>query len=86
MSDTEERLRAIVVEHLGIEGERVVPGASFLGDLGADSLDSVLLSADAEDRFGIDLNDDEALDSFGADGTFGGACALIDRKLAASAS
>ncbi|MEL7230550.1 MAG: acyl carrier protein, partial [Pseudomonadota bacterium] len=43
MSDTEERVRAKVVEHLGVEPEKVTMEASFIDDLGADSLDTVEL-------------------------------------------
>jgi acyl carrier protein len=46
-----ERLKRVVVEHLGVEGEEVVPTASFVDDLGADSLDLVELRMSLEDEF-----------------------------------
>ena len=47
-----ERLKKVVVEQLGVEEEEVVPTASFIGDLGADSLDLVELTMSLEDEFG----------------------------------
>ena len=44
MSDVAERVKKIVVEHLNVDGEKVTEGASFIEDLGADSLDSISLS------------------------------------------
>ena len=46
-----ERLKRVVVEHLGVEEEEVVPTASFVDDLGADSLDLVELRMSLEDEF-----------------------------------
>lgn len=46
-----ERLKRVVVEHLGVEEEEVVPTASFVNDLGADSLDLVELRMSLEDEF-----------------------------------
>ena len=43
MSDIADRVKSIVVEHLGVEADKVVEGASFIDDLGADSLDTVEL-------------------------------------------
>ena len=43
MSDISDRVKAIVVEHLGVEDSKVIDGASFIDDLGADSLDTVEL-------------------------------------------
>ena len=43
MSDTAERVKKIVIEHLGVDAEKVTDGASFIDDLGADSLDTVEL-------------------------------------------
>ena len=43
MSDIADRVKGIVVEHLGVDGDKVVEGASFIDDLGADSLDTVEL-------------------------------------------
>jgi len=44
MSDTAERVKKIVVEHLGVEPEKVTDNASFIDDLGADSLDTIELA------------------------------------------
>lgn len=60
MSDTEERVKKIVVEHLGVEGEKVVSNASFIDDLGADSLDTVELVMAFEEEFGVEIPDDAA--------------------------
>ena len=60
MSETAERVKKIVVEHLGVEGDKVTEEASFIDDLGADSLDIVeLVMAFAED-FGVEIQDDAA--------------------------
>ena len=60
MSDVGERVKKIVVEHLGIEPDRVVENASFVDDLGADSIDSVELVLAFEDEFGCEIYDDTA--------------------------
>ena len=60
MSDTSERVRKIVVEHLGVEAEKVTEDASFIDDLGADSLDTVELVMAFEDEFGVEIPDDAA--------------------------
>jgi acyl carrier protein len=60
MSDIAERVKAIVVEHLGVDGEKVVEGASFIDDLGADSLDTVELVMAFEEEFGCEIPDDAA--------------------------
>ena len=60
MSDTEERVRAIVVKHLNVEPEKVVRSASFIDDLGADSLDTVELVMEFEEEFGVEIQDDQA--------------------------
>ena len=60
MSDIADRVKGIVVEHLGVEGEKVVPAASFIDDLGADSLDTVELVMAFEEEFGIEIPDDAA--------------------------
>ncbi|MEL6257754.1 MAG: acyl carrier protein, partial [Pseudomonadota bacterium] len=53
MSDTLERVKKIVVENLDVDGEKVVPEASFIDDLGADSLDLVELVMAFEEEFNI---------------------------------
>ncbi len=67
MSDIADRVKKIVVEHLGVEEEKVVAEASFIDDLGADSLDTVELVMAFEEEFGIEIPDDaaETIQSFG---------------------
>lgn len=60
MSDTEERVKKIVVEHLGVEADKVTMDASFIDDLGADSLDIVELVMAFEEEFGVEIPDDAA--------------------------
>jgi len=60
MSDTAERVKKIVVEHLGVEAEKVTEDASFIDDLGADSLDIVELVMAFEEDFGVEIPDDAA--------------------------
>ena len=60
MSDTTDRVKKIVVEHLGVEEDKVSEGASFIDDLGADSLDTVELVMAFEEEFGIEIPDDAA--------------------------
>lgn len=60
MSDVAERVKKIIVEHLGVEDVKVVEGASFIDDLGADSLDTVELVMAFEEEFGIEIPDEAA--------------------------
>ncbi len=60
MSDIAERVINIVVEHLGVEKEKVIDSASFIDDLGADSLDTVELVMAFEEEFGCEIPDDAA--------------------------
>ena len=60
MSDTAERVKKIVVEHLGVEEAKVTDVASFIDDLGADSLDTVELVMAFEEEFGCEIPDDAA--------------------------
>ena len=60
MSDTAEKVKKIVVEHLGVEEAKVTPEASFIDDLGADSLDTVELVMAFEEEFGVEIPDDAA--------------------------
>jgi len=60
MSDVAERVKSIVVEHLGVDADKVVESASFIDDLGADSLDTVELVMAFEEEFGVEIPDDAA--------------------------
>ncbi len=60
MSDIGERVKKIVVEHLGVEPDKVTENASFIDDLGADSLDTVELVMAFEEEFGCEIPDDAA--------------------------
>jgi acyl carrier protein len=60
MSDVAERVKKIVVEHLGVEADKVVDNANFIDDLGADSLDTVELVMAFEEEFGVEIPDDAA--------------------------
>lgn len=60
MSDVAGRVKKIVVEHLGVEEDKVKPEASFVDDLGADSLDTVELVMAFEEEFGCEIPDDAA--------------------------
>ena len=57
---TEARVREIIVNELGVEPEKVTDDASFVEDLGADSLDTVELVMAFEEEFGIDIPDEDA--------------------------
>ncbi len=56
----EDKIREIVVEQLGVSAEEVVPEASFIDDLGADSLDIVELVMAIEEEYGLEIPDDDA--------------------------
>lgn len=60
MSDTADRVKKIVIEHLGVEEDKVKENAHFIDDLGADSLDTVELVMAFEEEFGIEIPDDAA--------------------------
>ena len=60
MSDIAERVQKIVVEHLGVDDSKVIQNASFIDDLGADSLDTVELVMAFEEEFGYEIPDDAA--------------------------
>ena len=60
MADIEAKVKEIIVEQLGVDLREVVPGASFINDLGADSLDTVELVMAFEEEFGIEIPDEEA--------------------------
>ena len=60
MSDVAERVKKIVLEHLGVDDAKVVENSSFIDDLGADSLDTVELVMAFEEEFGCEIPDDAA--------------------------
>lgn len=74
---TEERVRSIVVELLGVEGDRVVPEARFREDLEADSLDLVELIMRFEEEFGGEISDEDAQKIT----TFGQAVTYINERM-----
>ena len=67
MSDVSSKVKKIVADHLGVEEEKVTNEASFIDDLGADSLDTVELVMAFEEEFGIEIPDDaaETIQTFG---------------------
>ena len=60
MSEIEARVKAIIVDKLGVDESEVTPTASFTNDLGADSLDTVELNMELEKEFGMSIPDDQA--------------------------
>jgi acyl carrier protein len=65
MSNVEEKVKDIIVEELGVEREKLTSEASFMEDLGADSLDTVELVMAFEKEFDIDIPDEEKLRTVG---------------------
>ena len=60
MASVEERVKTIIVEQRGVDEGEVTPTASFVDDLGADSLDTVELVMAFEENFGIEIPDEDA--------------------------
>ena len=60
MADIEARVKEIITEQLGVDPSEVTPNASFVNDLGADSLDTVELVMALEEEFGIEIPDEDA--------------------------
>jgi acyl carrier protein len=79
MSDTAERVKKIVVEHLGVEADKVTENANFIDDLGADSLDTVELVMAFEEEFNVEIPDDAAETIV----TVGDAIKFLDKNAAA---
>ena len=67
MSDVAEKVKAIIIDNLGVDASEVTTKASFTNDLGADSLDTVELIMEFEKEFDIQIPDDkaEAIDTVG---------------------
>ena len=76
MADTASRVKAIIVDKLGVEESEVTPEASFTNDLGADSLDTVELIMEFEKEFNIAIPDDQAEKI----GTVGDAISYIEQN------
>ena len=60
MSEVREKVKKIIVDHLGVDASKVTDEASFIDDLGADSLDTVELVMAFEEEFGSEISDSEA--------------------------
>lgn len=78
MADVGEKIKSIIAEQLGVKPEEVTPQASFIEDLGADSLDTVELVMALEEEFGIEIPDEDAEKM----ATVGDAAKYIEEKLA----
>ena len=74
---SQEKVKSIIAEQLGVKPEEVTPEASFVDDLGADSLDTVELVMALEEEFGIEIPDDDAEKAK----TVGDVISYIDNKL-----
>ena len=60
MSEISDKIKKIIVDHLGVDASKVTDDASFIDDLGADSLDTVELVMAFEEEFGAEISDSEA--------------------------
>lgn len=78
MSEVGDKVKALIVDKLGVEPQEVTEAASFTNDLGADSLDTVELIMDFEKEFNIEIPDDEAGEKIQ---TVGDAISYIEAKL-----
>ncbi len=76
----QDRIKSIIAEQLGVKPEEVTPEASFIDDLGADSLDTVELIMALEEEFGVEIPDEDAEKM----ATVGDAIKYIQEKSAAS--
>ncbi len=77
MSEVESKVKAIIVEKLGVDASEVTNEANFTNDLGADSLDTVELIMEFEKEFGISIPDDQSENI----ATVGDAIAYIEKNL-----
>ena len=77
MSEVQDQVKKIVIDHLGIDESKVTPEAKFIDDLGADSLDTVELVMAFEEEFDIEIPDDAAETIQ----TFGDAVKFINEKI-----
>lgn len=75
--NTADKFTKLVSEHLGVESHKIIEGASFTNDLGADSLDMVEIVMAVEEEFQVEITDVEVETM----ATVGEAIALIDKKL-----
>lgn len=78
MKNIKDEVRAIVAEKLGVELEQVIDSANFQSDLGADSLDIVELIMEFEQKFGIEISDEDAGDNIV---TVGDAISFIEKNV-----
>ncbi|MDR0659831.1 MAG: acyl carrier protein [Prevotellaceae bacterium] len=78
MAEIASKVKAIIVDKLGVDENEVTPEASFTNDLGADSLDTVELIMEFEKEFGIQIPDEDAEKI----GTVGAAVSYIEKKKA----
>ena len=78
MADVNEKIKSIIAEQLGVKPEEVTPQASFIEDLGADSLDTVELVMALEEEFEIEIPDEDAEKM----ATVGDAVKYIEEKIA----
>ena len=85
LSDTADRVRKIIEEHIGVDPSKITDDAMLTDDLGADSLDAIELVMACEDQFGITISDDLADKCF-ADGRVKTLIALVDSLRSGSAS
>ena len=76
----EDRIKGLIVDQLGVSGDEIVPEASFIDDLGADSLDIVELVMAMEEAFDVEIPDDDAEKIQ----TIGDAVSYLKEKLAAA--
>jgi len=60
MSEVSDKIKKIIIDHLGVDAAKVTDDASFIDDLGADSLDTVELVMAFEEEFGAEISDSEA--------------------------